>query len=103
MIKVPKDEKLKKYEFFLKVRHRSIVKFKSPSFLIDHPGRYQLSKEEEEKLDTYLLEKYYKPIQKEEDAFLPEPPGKFPKENIRPDTKQKPPFDLFIEDDLNND
>ena len=100
MIKIPKDEKLDKYEFFLKVRHRSILKFKSPSILIDNPSKYELNKEEEEKLDTYLLKKYYKPIQENEDAYLPNGFREIERElKAQAPSLKKPPFDLFIEEE----
>lgn len=104
MIKIPKDEKLGKYEFFLKVRHRSILKFRSPSILIKNPSRYELNEEEEKNLDTYLLKKYYKPIQEDEEAYMPNGFRKIenaPKEFNPP--IQKPPFDLFIEDNIDDD
>lgn len=98
IIKVPKDATLKRYEFFLKVRYRSLIKFKSPSTLIDNPRRYELSKEELSKLDTYLLNKYYKPIPKEEEPHLTSgfrPLTKKNEEQIH--AAEKPPFDLFID------
>lgn len=106
MIKIPKDEKLGMYEFFLKVRHRSILKFKSPSFLIDNPGKYELSQSEEQSLDTYQLKSYYKLVQGESDVDFQ--PG-FRKLNTEvPATltklsTQKPPFDLFIDDNIDDD
>lgn len=106
MIKIPKDEKLGRYEFFLKVRHRSILKFKSPSFLIDNPGKYELSQSEEKSLDTYQLKRYYKLVKDESDVDFQPGFRKLYTEAPVTLTKlstQKPPFDLFIDDNIDDD
>lgn len=102
MVKLSKEDTLGKYEFFLQVRHRSLLKFKSPSVLLRKPHKYQLTHQEVLELDGYLVKNYYKPI-----GGLPLSPGfrgealslEEEVEILEDRTLTKPPFDLIIPDD----
>lgn len=65
IIKIPKNERLEDYEFFLKVRNRPLTKFKAPDFLIKNPKKYTMSPDQEQEIDKMLLERYYKVIGEE--------------------------------------
>ncbi len=96
MIHLPKDQfSLKDYEYFLKIRGRTLLKIKSPSFLINNPN-YELTLEEEQRLDDYQIKRYYKVVGQTQKERQPR------KENEdTPPAKgaSKPPFDLFFGDD----
>lgn len=103
MITPPKDIHLDQFDFLLKVRHRSVVKFKSPDMLIKNPKRYSLNEEEAKFLDTYQLKHYYKPTEDRGDLELEETSD----DPIEPDDRVeralqkpnlKPPFTLHIEE-----
>ena len=104
MITPPKDIRLDQYDFLLKVRHKTVVKFRSPDILIKNPKSYKLNSEEIKELDIYQLKHYYKPTQ-DRDSFIAEEPEDDP---ITPDdlggnmvqrSNLKPPFTLHIEEE----
>ncbi len=100
VISLPEHATLDDYQFFLKSRNRGVMKFKSPSFLLDYPEKYYLNREEEAALDSYQISRYYKPIEGESNsgkgASVPPAPVLPPAPS---NTKNgKPPFDLFIDE-----
>jgi len=96
MITLPKDQiSLKDYEYYLKIRGRTPLKIKSPSFLINNPD-FEMTSQEEEAFDKYQLSKYYKvagQTNKERQPRKEEDPAPLPKKD------NKPPFDLFLGND----
>lgn len=91
IVKLKSDIPLGQYEFLLKVRHKGLVKFKSPSFLLDEPGRHYMSLEEEQQFDALQLARYYKKVAGDTTPeFVPEPQTGAPSHDL------KPPFSLNI-------
>ncbi|WP_421795365.1 type IV secretory system conjugative DNA transfer family protein [Haliscomenobacter sp.] len=92
IVKLKHDISLGEYEFFMKVRHKGLVKFKSPSFLIEHPQLYYMSKEEEKAFDEFQIQNYYKPLE-EHVGHEVEMPVIIPPDDLK---KITPPFTLII-------
>lgn len=86
---------LKKYHYYLKIRGRTPLKIKSPSFLINNPN-FEMTSQEEQDFDKYQLLRYYKvadQIPKEQK------PQKEDSSALLPRQVNKPPFDLFLGND----
>ncbi len=99
VIKLPTGATLSDYEFFLKPRNRGVMKFKSPSFLLDNPGEYYLNKEEEKALDAYQVAHYYKPMEEwKGNGQSSESQNSPSTENPKKPKDGKPPFGLFIDE-----
>jgi len=89
------DKNLKKFYYYLKVRGHTVLKIKSPSFLINNPD-FEMTSQEEQDFDKYQLSRYYKVVgqtPKERQPRKEEDPAPLPKK------VNKPPFDLFLGDD----
>lgn len=94
MVTLPKDKiTLKDYEYYLKIRGRTIIKIKSPSYLINNPD-FEMTKAEEAAFDNYQLSKYYKVSGQTKVERVPRKEG----DPASPPSNQsnKPPFDLFL-------
>ncbi len=97
MITLPKDQiSLKDYEYYLKIRGRTVLKIKSPSFLINNP-EFEMTDQEEQDFDNYQLSKYYKVSGQTKVERVPRKEG----DPASPPSNQsnKPPFDLFLGND----
>ncbi len=106
MVTLKKEDTLGDFEFYLQVRNRSLLKFKSPTTLLKKPKKYYLSPQEGTELDNYLIKEYYKPIGEEEPYASVGFKGigkerSFGQNSTKKDNLTKPPFDLQIpvEDD----
>ena len=96
MITLPKDQiTLKDYEYYLKIRGRTPLKIKSPSFLINNP-RFELTSQEEQDFDKYQLLRYYKVAGQ---SSKERQPRKEDYTTLKPKQANKPPFDLFLGND----
>ncbi len=94
--KMPKNPYLKMYEWFLKVRHKELTKFKAPNILLKKPKKYSLSRKEVKALNKMQLKKYYKVIGEPDRR----PERKYPElEEETPTQPLMPPFDLLIKPD----
>jgi hypothetical protein len=94
MIPLTKDQiSLKDYEYYLKIRGRTVLKIKSPSFLINNPT-FEMTSQEEQVFDNYQLSKYYKVSGQTKVERVPRKEG----DPASPPSNQsnKPPFDLFL-------
>jgi hypothetical protein len=94
MIPLSKDQiSLKDYEYYLKIRGRTVLKIKSPSFLINNPT-FEMTSQEEQIFDNYQLSKYYKVSGQTKVERVPRKEG----DPASPPSNQsnKPPFDLFL-------
>lgn len=100
VLKIDKDLKLKDYEFVLSVRGRSQLVFKSPDFLIRNPKKHMASDKEVAEMEQLQLERYYKVIG--DVTHQPRRPARKQDLGKKPDTT-KPPFDLFIPEDSDDD
>jgi hypothetical protein len=87
------DVNLKKFYYYLKVRGHSVLKIKSPSYLINNPD-FEMTKEEEAAFDKFQLSRYYKIVGQTKVERIPRKEG----DPASPPSKQsnKPPFDLFL-------
>lgn len=87
------DLSLKKYSYYLKVRGHTVLKIKSPSYLINNPN-FEMTKEEEAAFDKFQLSKYYKVVGQTKVERIPRKEG----DPASPPSNQsnKPPFDLFL-------
>lgn len=87
------DVSLKKYSYYLKVRGHTVLKIKSPSFLINNPA-FEMTSQEEQVFDNYQLSKYYKVSGQTKVERVPRKEG----DPASPPSNQsnKPPFDLFL-------
>jgi hypothetical protein len=94
IVKLKNEVSLGQYEFLLKVRHKGLVKFKSPSFLLDMPDQYYMTKQEEQDFDNFQVALYYKRLGGEEQ------PQTYPEATTLPVPPEpgvfKPPFSLTI-------
>lgn len=101
VVKVPKDQRLKDYEFFLKVRGYHIRSFASPDVIIKHPKRYEIGKDAEKRLDKLQTERYYRAYDQQE-VNTRKPHTTKPTEAKKEDKKSNgspiPPFDIFIKE-----
>ncbi|MDX2133595.1 MAG: DUF87 domain-containing protein [Saprospiraceae bacterium] len=98
MITLPKDQiSLKDYEYYLKIRGRTPLKIKSPSFLINNPD-FEMTSQEEQVFDKYQLSKYYKVVGQTKTERIPRKEGD-PASPPPSKSTNKPPFDLFLGDD----
>ena len=98
MITFPKDQiSLKDYEYYLKIRGRTVLKIKSPSHLINNPN-FEMTPEEEAAFDKYQLSKYYKVVGQTKTERIPRKEGD-PASPPPSKSTNKPPFDLFLGDD----
>ena len=88
LVKLPKHEELADYEFFVKIRGREVLKFKSPDTLLKRKEKHYLTPNEEAELDKRLLERYYREI----DLRQYEP--------VAPDTNMVSPSNLPPSPDL---
>lgn len=70
---VAKDElmQVKKYQFYIKAGDRDAFLFQSSNFLLDKPGsKFYITEEDaKEYIDTYMIEKYYRPVGIAEGSF----------------------------------
>ena len=63
VVKITKEIRpLKDFEFYLKVRHRRIEIFKTPSKFVEKRHKYEMTDKQEKEIDVMQLEKYYKVI-----------------------------------------
>jgi hypothetical protein len=87
------DKNLKKFYYYLKVRGHTVLKIKSPSFLINNPS-FEMTSQEEQIFDNYQLSKYYKVSGQTKVERVPRKEG----DPASPPSNQsnKPPFDLFL-------
>jgi hypothetical protein len=100
VLKIDKDLRLKDYEFLLSVRGKSQLVFKSPDFLIKNPRKYVTSPKEAAEIDQLQLERYYKVI----GDVTHEPRRPARKQDLGSKSKpEKPPFDLFIPEESDDD
>ncbi|MEO1262358.1 MAG: DUF87 domain-containing protein [Bacteroidota bacterium] len=61
VVKIPKGTRtLKDYEFYLKVKHRRIEIFKTPSKFIKKRRKYEMTDEQERAIDRVQLKRYYR-------------------------------------------
>ncbi|MEZ4924806.1 MAG: DUF87 domain-containing protein [Saprospiraceae bacterium] len=98
MITMPKDQvSLKDYEYYLKIRGRTVLKIKSPSYLINNPD-FEMTPQEEAAFDKYQLSKYYKVAGQTKPQRIPRKEGD-PASPPPSKSTNKPPFDLFLGDD----
>lgn len=90
------DKNLKKFYYYLKVRGHTVLKIKSPSYLINNTD-FEMTKEEEAAFDNYQLSKYYKVSGQTKVERVPRKEG----DPASPPSNQsnKPPFDLFLGND----
>ena len=95
--KIPKATRsLKDYEFYLKVRHRRIEIFKTPSQFVTNRKKYEMTEEQEAIIDRMQLKKYYRVIGQSKPSTTREHP--LPKEE--PTSKApKPLFQIDIKPD----
>jgi hypothetical protein len=91
------DPSLKKYYYYLKVRGHTVLKIKSPSYLINNPN-FEMTQEEEAAFDKYQLSKYYKVAGQTKTERIPRKEGD-PASPPPSKSTNKPPFDLFLGDD----
>jgi hypothetical protein len=84
----------------LSVRGKSQLVFKSPDFLIKNPRKYVTSPKEAAEIDQLQLERYYKVI----GDVTHEPRRPARKQDLGSKSKpEKPPFDLFIPEESDDD
>jgi hypothetical protein len=87
------DAALKKYSYYLKVRGHTVLKIKSPSYLINNPN-FEMTKAEEHDFDKYQISKFYRVVGQTKVERIPRKEG----DPASPPSNQsnKPPFDLFL-------
>lgn len=100
VLKIDKNLSLKDFQFVLNVRGKSQLVFKSPDTLIKNPKKYNASEKEAQEIKNLQLERYYKVIGDVD--HQPRRPARRQDLGKKPDTT-KPPFNLFIPDNSDDD
>ena len=91
MLKVSKNARLEDYNFFLKIRGRTLLTFKSPSTLLKGKKKHYLTDIETEAFDNFQLRNYYKAI-----GTKPNEPVREKIKEVEPISKNSPNPDLGL-------